>query len=339
MSIAMPLPKHSESAHQVIESVVALTEQRDELTLLRSLLEAILEMLPGVQASLVWLVPGAERGQWVEDETCPLPEPMFPITDVLLAEAASLNSEAPMKQLDLDGQHYLISSLGILESRRKAIMIRQPEWTSADLRTAQGMIKIHANYARLLFDSERDTLTGLYNRKKLEQKLAEMLAARNSGYHRERDKGTADYLAVFDIDHFKRVNDNYGHLMGDEVLLTFAGLVRNALRDMDWVFRYGGEEFVALIKGVSPEVIGTILERIRTKVQNHSFPQVGQVTVSTGYAPIADQALPPHIFEEADKALYYAKEHGRNQVCDYRELVESGKLVPEERISGSVELF
>ena len=331
--------KHSGSAHQVIESVVNLTEQRDELTLLRSLLEAILEMLPGVQAALIWLVPGTERGQWVEDETHPLPQPMFPVTDWLLAEVAGLNSEAPMRQLDQDGQSYYISSLGILEGRRKAIVIRQPEWILADLRMAQGMIKIHANYARLLFDSERDTLTGLYNRKKMEEKLSELLSARINGFNREQDMGKDDYLAVFDIDHFKHVNDNHGHLIGDEVLLIFAGMVRNALRDVDWVFRYGGEEFVALIKGVSPEIVGVILNRVRVKVQNHPFPQVGQVTVSVGYTPIVNQALPPQVFEEADKALYYAKEHGRNQVCDYPGLVRSGELAPEQHISGSVELF
>lgn len=335
----MSLSKHSESAHQVIESVVTLTEQRDELTLLRSLLEAILEMLPGAQAALVWLVPGAERGQWVQDATCPLPQPMFPITDGLLAEAASLNSEAPMKQHVQDGQRYLISSLGIQEGRRKAIMIRQPEWSASDLRTAQGMVKIHANYAKLLFDSERDTLTGLYNRKKMEQKMSELLSARSNGFNREQDEGKDDYLAVFDIDHFKRVNDNYGHLIGDEVLLVFSGLVRGALRDADWVFRYGGEEFVALIKGVTPEIIKVLLERIRIKVQNHSFPQVGQVTVSVGFTPIIDQVLPPHVFEEADKALYYAKEHGRNQVCAYRELISCGEIKVEQHISGSVELF
>ena len=126
---------------------MALTEQRDELTLLRSLLDVILEMLPGVEAALIWLVPGTERGQWIKDETCALPPPMFPIDDGLLAAAASLDSAAPDKQLDLDGQSYLISSLGILEGRRKLIIIRQPKWSSSDLRTAQGMVRIHANYA------------------------------------------------------------------------------------------------------------------------------------------------------------------------------------------------
>ncbi len=331
--------RQPETAHAVIESVVTLTEQRDELTLLRSLLAAIREMLPEVETAILWLVPGPERGQWVQDEARPLPEPMFPLDRWLLEEAADLNSEASVRQIVRDEQAYVIASLGGQEGRRKMIVLRQPEWIATDLRIAQGMIKIHANYAKLLFDSERDTLTGLYNRKKMEQKLGELLSARAGGYHRERDRDTADYLAVFDIDRFKRINDSYGHLIGDEVLLTFAGLVRHALRDVDWVFRYGGEEFVALLKGVPPETIGVVLDRIRIKVQDHVFPQVGEVTVSVGYTAIVDQTLPPHVFEEADKALYYAKEHGRNQVCDYRELVGSGELVPEERVSGSIELF
>lgn len=339
MSNTIPSPKPSGIAHEVIESVVNLTSQRDEFALLNCLLDAILEMLPSVQGAMIWLMPGPERGQWIHDESSPLPEPMFPITDWLLDAVTSLNSGESIRQVAKDGQSYLISSLGIQEGRRKGIVIRQPKWAPADLRVAQGMIKIHANYAKLLFDSERDTLTGLYNRKKMEQKLSELLLARNNGHHREQDKGATDHLAVFDIDHFKRVNDNHGHLIGDEVLLIFAGLVRNALRDVDWVFRYGGEEFVALVKGVTPETIGLILERIRIKVQDHAFPQVGQVTISIGYTSIVNQTLPPHVFEEADKALYYAKEHGRNQVCDYQKLVDSGELAPEERLGGSIDLF
>lgn len=335
----MESSKQSAITHEVIESVVHLTEQRDELTLLRSLQESILEMLPGVQVAMVCLVPGPQRGQWVQYTACPLPKPMFPITAALVAEAASLNAEVPARQLVWEGMSYLISSLGLLEERRKAIVIRQPEWDPADLRIAQGMLKIYANYAKMLFDSERDTLTGLYNRKKLEQKLGELLTGQINGRKRKRDQDTADYLAVFDIDHFKRINDNYGHLIGDEVLLVFAGLMRSTLRDVDWVFRYGGEEFVVLIKDVSPETIVVILERLRIKVQNHNFPQVGEMTVSIGYTAIADQKLPPYVFEEADKALYYAKENGRNQVCDYCELVGSGKLAPEKHLGGSIELF
>lgn len=337
MSIAKLHSTQSGTTHEVIESVVHLTEQRDELTLLRSLQGSILEMLPAVQTSMVCLVPDT-RGGWVHG-TAPMPTPMFPVADVLLAEVLALDSEKSIRQFAHEAQVYLIGSLGIQDDRRKAIMIRQPEWSLADLRIAHGMLNIYANFARVLFDSERDTLTGLYNRKKLEQKLGELLAGRMGGHSRERDGETGDYLAVFDIDHFKRINDNFGHLMGDEVLLTFAGLVRNTLRDVDWVFRYGGEEFVALIKGVSPETIGLILERVRVRVQDHAFPQVGQVTVSIGYTAIAEQKLPPSLFEEADKALYYAKEQGRNRIFDYGELVRNGELVHQEHASGSIELF
>ncbi len=338
MSVAKWPHRQSGITHEVIESVVHLTEQRDELTLLRSLQGSILEMLPEVQISMVCLVP-ASQGRWAQDAACPMPTPMFPVVDDLMAEAVAIDSEKSIRQFAHEDQVYLIGSLGIQDDRRKAIMIRQPEWNSADLRIAHGMLNIYTNFARVLLDSERDTLTGLYNRKKLEQKLGELLAGRMSGGNRKRDEDTADYLAVFDIDHFKRINDNYGHLMGDEVLLIFAGLVRNALRDVDWVFRYGGEEFVALIKGVTPEIINVVLERVRVRVQDHVFPQVGQVTVSIGYTAIANQELPPYVFEEADKALYYAKEQGRNRAFDYGQLVRSGELAREEHASGSIELF
>jgi diguanylate cyclase (GGDEF)-like protein len=338
----MPVAKlpagESAVTHDVIESVVHLTEQRDELTLLRSLQGSILEMLPGAQTSIVCLASDPAGG-WAQSAVCPTPPSMFPLTEALMAEILALDSETSIRQLTHAGQTYLIKSLGVHDERRKAILVRQPEWNPADLRIARGMLDIYTNFARVLFDSERDTLTGLYNRKKLEQKLGELLAGRMHGGHRKHDEDTADYLAVFDIDHFKRINDGHGHLMGDEVLLTFAGLVRNTLRDNDWVFRYGGEEFVALIRGVSPAVIKLILERVRVRVQDHVFPQVGQVTVSVGYTAIAAQKLPPYVFEEADMALYYAKDSGRNRIFDYRELVRSGELAEDERASGSIELF
>lgn len=338
MSVAKLLSRQSGITHEVIESVVHLTAQRDELTLLRSLQQSILEMLPAVQVAMVSLAPDS-NGHWATDTACAMPTPMFQASDALVAEIISLESERSIRQYDDAGQVCLIGSLGAQDDRRKAIVIRQAEWNDADLRIAHGMLNIYANFSRVLFDSERDTLTGLYNRKKLEQKLGELLAGRMRGHNRKRDDNATDYLAVFDIDHFKRINDNHGHLMGDEVLLVFAGLVRNALRDVDWVFRYGGEEFVALIKDVPSGTISIILERVRLAVQDHAFPQVGQVTVSIGFTAIAEQALPPYLFEEADKALYFAKEQGRNRVCDYSELVASGALAPDERLSGSVELF
>jgi len=320
--------------------VLHLTEQRDELPLLHSLQESLLEMLPAVQMAIIALAPDPDGGQLVQDSLGPVPEPMFPVTPALVAEVGRLDTATPMSHWFQGGQSYLISALGAPgEGRRKAIAIRQPDWPEADERTAIGMLKIYGNYARILADSERDTLTGLYNRKKLEQKLSELLISRGHGRQRENDPGKADYLAILDLDHFKRINDTFGHLIGDEVLLVFANLMCQALRDEDWVFRYGGEEFVVLVKDVSPSAISCILERLRVRVQEHVFPQVGRVRVSVGYTVIDGQALPPYVFEEADQALYYAKANGRNRVCGYRALVDGGALAPETHLTGSVELF
>lgn len=121
MPAGMSPSKQCEITHDVIRSVVHLTEQCDELTLLRSLLESILEMLPGVPASLLCVVP--DRGGWTLDETCSLPEPMFPIADWLMAEVGSLSADAPTRQFTREGLGYLISSMGIQDNQRKAIVM------------------------------------------------------------------------------------------------------------------------------------------------------------------------------------------------------------------------
>jgi diguanylate cyclase (GGDEF)-like protein len=93
-----------------------------------------------------------------------------------------------------------------------------------------------------------------------------------------------------------------------------------------------------IINEVSADQAHNVLERLRGNVEQHAFPQVGQVTVSIGYTMIDHQDLPTRIIEEADKALYYAKEHGRNQVRDFRALREEG-AVEDNQHDGSIELF
>lgn len=147
------------------------------------------------------------------------------------------------------------------------------------------------------------------------------------------------WLAVIDIDHFKRVNDRFGHLYGDEVLILMANLLRTSFRAYDRVFRFGGEEFVVLLRSATESKALQVLERFRQKVQAYDFPQVGQVTVSIGFASIGAGA-PIEIVGRADQALYFAKEHGRNQVCFYDRLLAQGALGSSTRITHEdVELF
>ncbi|MBA3997480.1 MAG: hypothetical protein C0466_09955 [Candidatus Accumulibacter sp.] len=183
------------------------------------------------------------------------------------------------------------------------------------------------------------------NRKTFERSLARLLVDEGvRGNERENERrggahgGEENWLAIIDIDHFKRINDHFGHLYGDEVLILIANLMRRAFRQHDKLFRFGGEEFVVLLRGVSYEnALGT-LERFRQKVAEHAFPQVDQITASVGFAVILPQDTPNAVLGHADEALYFAKDNGRNQVFCYEKLIECGKL-PKKMLHTEADFF
>jgi len=196
------------------------------------------------------------------------------------------------------------------------------------------LLQIYTNHRQLIDYSERDSLTGLLNRKTFDTRFARMAcqvtaheAAKNPAEEERRRHagGESHWLAVVDIDHFKRINDCYGHLYGDEVLILIANILRASFRAQDRIFRFGGEEFVILLRSVTLTSARRALERFRENVEHYSFPQVGRVTLSIGFTGIGNDS-PVEILGHADQALYYAKQHGRNQVRFYDELVSSGAL-------------
>jgi len=143
---------------------------------------------------------------------------------------------------------------------------------------------------------------------------------------------------VVDIDHFKQVNDQYGHLYGDEVLILMANILRASFRSHDRVFRFGGEEFVILLRSTTYVDACKIFDRFRQHVEEYDFPQVGKVTVSLGFVGISHET-PVVILGHADQALYHAKKNGRNRVCFYDDLVTSGVLSSEISTNDTVEFF
>lgn len=143
---------------------------------------------------------------------------------------------------------------------------------------------------------------------------------------------------MLDIDHFKAVNDTFGHLYGDEVILLISQRMKECFRNSDLLFRFGGEEFVVVLEPVPAEQAYTILNNFSKKISDHSFPQVGTVTISIGYAMIRERDYPPTILDLADKALYYAKEHSRNCVYNYESLVADGDIQDQKK-SGTIDLF
>jgi len=213
----------------------------------------------------------------------------------------------------------------------------------AAIAMATGMISVYRNYLGLLEDSQRDTLTGLLNRKTFDTGFAVFLSSalrsdESLQDDRRSHKEGSHWLAVMDIDHFKRVNDTFGHLYGDEVLILMANLMRSSFRQGDRLYRFGGEEFVVLMRDVDFADVKKKLDDFRQKVEGHVFPQVGQVTISIGFTSVVSTSTPAMVLGEADEALYYAKGHGRNQVCCYGELVEQ-KLLAEKTVHTEADFF
>jgi two-component system cell cycle response regulator len=168
--------------------------------------------------------------------------------------------------------------------------------------------------ARKLYEgSTRDALTRLYNRKY----AGERLVAEVAYAHRHRSLLS---LVLFDLDHFKHVNDSFGHLAGDVVLRVVAAQVQKAVRAEDVVARYGGEEFVVLVRGIDPKGVGVLAERVRAGVERLSIPwesRTLKVTISIGVASLSEcgpKASVEALVALADARLYQAKTGGRNRV-------------------------
>lgn len=223
-----------------------------------------------------------------------------------------------------------------------------------DQRMIHGFLRVYSNYLRLLEMNRRDKLTGLLNRETLDLEITRTLILNNEqiplGMEEENNfkndkrshKGELKtWLGVLDIDHFKSINDTYGHLYGDEILILVARLMEKSVRNYDLVFRYGGEEFVILLKAIDEEVAMQGFERIRNAVGHHDYAKVEQVTVSIGYTEIKQQIGPAEVVAEADEALYFAKDHGRDQVRSYSTLIEKGEIAAteEEFETGGINYF
>lgn len=210
------------------------------------------------------------------------------------------------------------------------------------------IIRIYFNFYRNLDQGQRDKLTGLLNRQTFDSKLSRMLErqkrlaqsyASASEERRRAAEQRLPWLAIIDIDHFKRVNDRFGHVFGDEVILSIGQHIRACFRKSDLLFRFGGEEFVVVLEPIPADSVMIALERLRSLVARQELQNVGKVTVTIGYAAFTENAFPPKIIDCADQALYYAKAHGRNQIANYEQLIAEGKLEETQQGDGGIDLF
>lgn len=155
--------------------------------------------------------------------------------------------------------------------------------------------------------SVTDSLTQLYNRLKLDEVLS---------YEVDQANRYENYLSVilFDIDYFKSINDNFGHPVGDEVLIAIADITRNAVRNTDTAGRWGGEEFMIICPDTDLQGVSNLAEKIRHEIASCCFPVAGERTSSFGVAAYKKDEGESELLKRVDSALYRAKENGRNRV-------------------------
>lgn len=152
-----------------------------------------------------------------------------------------------------------------------------------------------------------DPLTNLYNRRKFSSLLTHELQRFNRYRH-------PFSLISIDIDHFKQINDRYGHDTGDEVIKCISNILKGSIRDSDYAVRWGGEEFILLIIHATQPMAFNIAEKLRQTLHETELEHVGKITVSIGVTEAQQDDTESSIIKRSDKALYMAKNNGRNRI-------------------------
>jgi len=329
------------STVQVIDTLAEVTRHHDRELIERSLVTTLAELIPATELWFYRLVarqPAIQVALLVacknrtiiapsEQEVWGLP-PRF-------AESIANAFETGELAHDLDamsGHHLTCYPVTDRNAEICGVLVQvQDAANMEDERLVHGLLRVYTNYLLLLDDSQQDRLTGLLNRDTLDREITKIMVVMShrqqrdqEGIVRRDDRERQFWLAVVDVDFFKRVNDQFGHLYGDEVLILVARLLVSSFREEDRVFRFGGEEFVVVFRTFCKEDAERVCERLRKIVEGREFPQVGHITISIGVVEITNQEGTAGVIDQADQALYYSKEHGRNRVSFFQDLQDAG---------------
>ena len=175
----------------------------------------------------------------------------------------------------------------------------------SELAAMQGKLKILISDLDQL--ARTDELTGAWNRRRFEETV-------ETEMDRLRRYGQRLSLMILDVDHFKKINDLYGHSIGDQVLIDLSNTIRSSLRVSDSLTRWGGEEFIILCPNTTAETVSKLAERLRKEVSSIEFQKVGNITLSFGVAECGAEETWEQWLHRADEALYLAKSGGRDRV-------------------------
>ncbi len=320
----------SEIEASLLMSALELTSNKDYVSLTKSFIQ-FLHRVPVFLIARVYEVHGRDsfKVDSTKTETLILKEVInilnkpFPVEEGIKNFPRKSKLDKSISEKTSDGLIQITFPIDTDSSLERILVIKSPPLSEEHQSIILFALKIYGNLLTIIDDKDRDRLTGLLNRHTFDNQLSHIIEFSEQQASIDRGKSQkTSWLAILDIDHFKKVNDKFGHQAGDDVLLQFSNIMEQSFRYTDILFRYGGEEFVVILTGCSRDGATHALERFREAVESFLFPKVGKVTVSTGFIQLYANNSPGALIEEADKALYHAKKSGRNRVVSYLDLLE-----------------
>jgi two-component system cell cycle response regulator len=336
------------STPRLLDQLANLTAIRDLELIEFSLLKTLKGFLQPRDLSLIRL---NDKGQptmeilYGEDKCTVCREDILLTPEVQMADAFLRDSDAQFYSTRIEHGTLFVFALTVARSGRNYLQIVLNEALSeSDHHMVAGVLQIYRNFVNLMQHAQTDQLTGLANRKTFDECVArvhELIQPDDDAVANDRRgvKPMNYWLVMVDIDHFKSVNDRFGHLYGDEVLVILSQIMQASFRDSDLIFRFGGEEFVLIIRCADLAGCMTTLERFRKKVEERTIPQVGHVTISMGVTKMDRKTYSATMVDHADQALYYSKHHGRNRVTCFEDLLAQGLIVVEDVKTDEIAFF
>ncbi|WP_439836744.1 diguanylate cyclase [Aeromonas enteropelogenes] len=298
----------AETCMQVIELIIEGT--REERKASRAFLSTLNESLSAVH---VGFTESLDEGRALQNETKETREALVSELQAIDHSLASHQTLEALKEA-ISGH---MGAINLLLQERENTAARERHLLTR-LSTMESKLRLMkeetAEYKKRLTIQKHklflDSLTQVHNRAALDERLEQE-------YKRWLRYRTPLCMAIIDIDHFKHINDNYGHMAGDKALKVVAKALQSTLRDTDFIARFGGEEFVVLLPNINPDKFQKPLEALRQTIKSIPFrfrDAKVEITISIGATLFQDGDNPSDVFERADKALYHSKNNGRDQV-------------------------
>lgn len=331
---ASVIPDRVNSAFDTLSEGVVIIDEKEQIVLANTAFSEIVkrepaEMLGRKLSEFPWALLSGSAGEILYPWLLTMATGESGVGDILTIEISPnvtrtlVVNSAPIVDSQDNRQGILLTFDDVTELE---LQKQQLQVMVTDLESTQK--EVQRKNKELHFLATRDPLTNCLNRRSFNEQFAEQFVV-------ARKEHKPLCCLMVDIDHFKKVNDNYGHAVGDEIIKLLADILHSSTRDEDVVGRYGGEEFCIVLPGLDVEEAISVAERIRLKIKDESektYQSGPRVTASIGVASINDDAKDPAALnEQADQALYVAKESGRNRVVRWS--AETNKMLSNETVS------